>query len=354
MSPVDAGVIGSGLDLSDPREGDGTAADDLVLAGETIGAAIRMRREARGISLDELSLATRIKPQYLAALEAMRLEELPSRPFVVGYIRACAGALGLDPEQAVERFRREAPDGPQALAAPGGVDRETDPRVRTFVTLGVVVVLAIVAWNIAERVVRHAPSHQGARAAPRDSSARVLARASRTSVARRAAAAADRVDRRPSPMSRQACRRRRARRPRPPRQLTPPIGAPFEARASVYGIAPAAAHVIFVAAKPVSFVVHGADGSVYFARQLETGEAYAAPALAGLSVEVSNPALVDVYVDRAFQGRAAGADDGALQPHARGARARRRAAARRPAVTKVSRKPGLGRRPRIAYLASRP
>jgi hypothetical protein len=52
----------------------------------------------------------------------------------------------------------------------------------------------------------------------------------------------------------------------------------------------------------VSFVVHGADGSVYFARQLETGEAYAAPALAGLSVEVSDPGEVQVYVDRAFKG----------------------------------------------------
>jgi hypothetical protein len=73
----------------------------------------------------------------------------------------------------------------------------------------------------------------------------------------------------------------------------PPPGAAFEAKGVVYGAAPRAAHVILVAVKPVSFVVHGADGSVYFARQLETGEAYAAPALAGLSLEVS---------DRAFKG----------------------------------------------------
>jgi cytoskeleton protein RodZ len=301
VPPVDAGVIASGLDLSDPREADGTAADDLALAGETVGAAIRMRREARGMTLDELSLATRIKPQYLAALEAMRLADLPSRPFVVGYIRACAGALGLDPEQAAERFRREEPDGPQALAAPGGVDRETDPRVRTLVTLGVVVVLAIVAWNIAERVVRHSPAHQAARVAP----AVRLPVSSRSPVGPVSLGAPL-----PPPIESTA--------PEPyvtpglpsassapalaAAPAAPPLGAPFEARAAVYGLAPGAAHIIFVAAKPVSFVVHGADGSVYFARQLETGEAYAAPQLAGLNIEVSNPAAVNVYVDRAFKG----------------------------------------------------
>jgi len=301
VSPVDAGVIGSGLDLSDPREGDGTAADDLVLAGETIGAAIRMRREGRGMSLDELSLATRIKPQYLAALEAMRLEELPSRPFVVGYIRACASALGLDSEQAADRFRREVPDGPQALAAPGGVDRETDPRVRTFVTLGVVVVLAIVAWNIAERVVRHAPSHQGVRAAPAVRLP-VSSHGPVGPVSLGAPLPPPIESTAPEPYVTPGLPSASSAPVQAAAPAAPPIGAPFEARASVYGIAPAAAHVIFVAAKPVSFVVHGADGSVYFARQLETGEAYAAPQLAGLSIEVSNPALVNVYVDRAFKG----------------------------------------------------
>jgi cytoskeleton protein RodZ len=301
VAPVDAGVIAAELDLSDPRGADGTAADDLVLAGETVGAAIRMRREARGMTLDELSLATRIKPQYLAALEAMRLAELPSRAFVVGYIRACASALGLDPEQAAERFRREEPDGMQALAAPGGVDRETDPRVRTLVTLGAVVVLAIVAWNIAERVVRHSPTHQGARVAP---AARlpVSSRSPVGPVSLGAPLPPPIESTAPEPYVTPGLPSASSAPAQSAAPAAPPIGAPFEARAAVYGLAPGAAHIIFVAAKPVSFVVHGADGSVYFARQLETGEAYAAPQLAGLSIEVSNPAVVNVYIDRAFKG----------------------------------------------------
>jgi cytoskeleton protein RodZ len=298
VAPVDAGVIGSGIDLSGPA--DQPSADDLAHAGETIGAAIRLRREARGLSLDELSLTTRIKPQYLAALEAMRLDDLPSRPFVVGYVRACAAALGLDPDQAVARFRREAPDGPSDLAAPVGVDRETDPRMRTFVTLGIVVVLAIVVWNITERVVRQRPAHSGAPTAavirpPASSHAPV------GPVSLGAPLPPPIESTAPEPYVTPGLASASSLPPQPAPPM-PPVGAAFEAKGAVYGIAPAAAHVILVAAKPVSFVVHGADGSVYFARQLETGEAYAAPALAGLSVEVSDPAEVQVYVDRAFKG----------------------------------------------------
>ncbi len=298
MSPVDAGVIGSGLDLTDTAEPQ--RADDLVQAGETIGAAIRLRREARGLSLDELSLTTRIKPQYLAALEAMRLEDLPSRPFVVGYVRACAGALGLDPEQAVERLRREAPDGPSALAAPGGVDRETDPRMRTFVTLGIVVVLAIVVWNITERVVKQRPVHQGA---PPAAVVRppVSSHAPVGPVSLGAPLPPPIESTAPEPYVTPGLPTASSLPPQPAPPM-PPLGAAFEAKGAVYGAAAGAAHIILVAVKPVSFVVHGADGSVYFARQLETGEAYAAPALAGLSVEVSDPGEVQVYVDRAFKG----------------------------------------------------
>jgi cytoskeleton protein RodZ len=304
VAPVDAGVIGSGVSLSDSREAANALADELVQAGDTIGEAIRMRREARGMTLDDLSLSTRIKPQYLAAIEAMRLQELPSRPFVVGYVRACAGALGLDPEQAVERLKREAPDGPQDLAAPVGVDRETDPRVRTFVTVGIVVVLAIVAWNIAERVLNHRSSHRGAMAAqairPPVSSHGPVG-----PVSLGAPLPPPIESTTPEPYVTPGLPAASSAAPQPA-PATPPAGAPFEPRGAVYGVAAGSAHVILVAAKPVSFVVHGADGSVYFARQLETGEAYAAPQLAGLSVEVSNPAEVNVYVDRAFKGQLPG------------------------------------------------
>ncbi|HMP62440.1 MAG TPA: helix-turn-helix domain-containing protein, partial [Phenylobacterium sp.] len=65
-------------------------------SGPNIGAALKAAREFRGLSLQDVADSTCIRRAYLAAIEEMRLDDLPSRPFTVGYIRAYAKALGLD------------------------------------------------------------------------------------------------------------------------------------------------------------------------------------------------------------------------------------------------------------------
>ena len=116
----------------------------------TIGGALRAIREFHGLDIEDLAQATRIRKSYVAALEDMRLEDLPSRPFVIGYIRAYAKALQLDPEAAVARFRLDAPDDDQGLREPVGVRRTRDPRLTLFIVAGLIVVAGVAAWNIAQ------------------------------------------------------------------------------------------------------------------------------------------------------------------------------------------------------------
>ena len=302
--PVDAGIIGQGLDFAANREVDSPRSDDLLDTAESLGAALRMRREARGMTLEQLSIATRIRPQYLAALEAMRMAELPSRAFVVGYVRASAGVLGLDPDQAVARLKQDAPDGEPRLAAPLGVDRKSDPRLRMFVTLGVVVVLAIVAWNVAQRVMTKTANHHGGTAREAAMRAPPSSKTPLGPLALGAAQPPPAEATTPEPYITPGLDTVSGAPPAQQPQVLPalPVGAPFVAKGRVYGQSPAAAHIILQAAKPVTLVIHGADGSVYFARQLGAGESYAAPDVAGLSVDVSNPAVVSVFIDRAFKG----------------------------------------------------
>ncbi|MGH1556775.1 helix-turn-helix domain-containing protein [Caulobacter segnis] len=79
--------------------------------GADIGAALQIRaaraRPRRpGRLLDEPPASAR---SYIEALEEMRVEDLPSRPFTIGYVRAYAGLLGpLDPEAAVARFKSDS------------------------------------------------------------------------------------------------------------------------------------------------------------------------------------------------------------------------------------------------------
>src|SRR4051794_39983789 len=107
--PLDTGAVtqnmlmSAGVDMSDVVENPNA----LMQSAASVGAALRATRQRLGRSLQDVSDATRIKRSYLEALEEMRLEDLPSRPFTIGYVRAYARSLGLDPEIAVERFKED-------------------------------------------------------------------------------------------------------------------------------------------------------------------------------------------------------------------------------------------------------
>ena len=60
--------------------------------------------------------------------------------------------------------------------------------------------------------------------------------------------------------------------------------------------------VILQALKPVSLIIRGTDGSVYFARQLARGEAFRVPRLPGLTLDVSRADDIQVFVSGRSRG----------------------------------------------------
>ena len=127
---------------------------------ETLGEALRAARLASGRSMAQLSTMTRVHPRYLTALEQNEFSVLPSRIFSIGYVRAYAGSLGLDELTAVERFKREFPEAAVPLQAPTGAAlqqmRRTSPKI--LAALGLLV-MAVIGWNVFQRVVRIEPPH---------------------------------------------------------------------------------------------------------------------------------------------------------------------------------------------------
>ncbi|MEI9965248.1 MAG: helix-turn-helix domain-containing protein [Caulobacteraceae bacterium] len=97
-----------------------------------------------------MSDATKVKRGYLEAIEDLRIEDLPSRPFAIGYVRAYARTLGLDGEAAVERFKRDAPGAAEPLRPPVGVRKHKDARLSLLAGGGAVVVSAVLLWNLAQ------------------------------------------------------------------------------------------------------------------------------------------------------------------------------------------------------------
>ena len=77
------------------------------MSSTPFGEHLRRERELRGVSLDEVAAATRIKTSFLEALENGRWEELPGGAFNRGFIRATARFLGLDEDGMVAEYALE-------------------------------------------------------------------------------------------------------------------------------------------------------------------------------------------------------------------------------------------------------
>ena len=101
------------------------------------GRYLQVQRELRGLSLDDVARQTKIPPTLIGALEAGQAERFPERIFVLNYIRSYATAVGLSPDDAVNRFH-EIPESPKAeLFDPAAL--EVARRARASSTLWVTI-----------------------------------------------------------------------------------------------------------------------------------------------------------------------------------------------------------------------
>ena len=71
---------------------------------DSFGEHLKREREMRGVSLDEISAATRIATRFLRAIENEQWELLPGGVFNRGFVRAVAHYLGLDEESIMAEF----------------------------------------------------------------------------------------------------------------------------------------------------------------------------------------------------------------------------------------------------------
>jgi len=113
------------------------------------GEHLRREREMRGVSLEEISLATRIAPRFLTALENEQWEKLPGGVFNRGFIRSIAHYLGLDEDSMVAEYALHT----KGRAEPGVVaDPPNEPeshwRQITVLVVFAVVVVAVVWFAI--------------------------------------------------------------------------------------------------------------------------------------------------------------------------------------------------------------
>lgn len=75
---------------------------------ESIGEFFRQVRETKGLTIDEVASKTRIRSDFVKALEEGNFAKLPDQVFARGFVRSYARSLGLDEEDAIHRFIQSA------------------------------------------------------------------------------------------------------------------------------------------------------------------------------------------------------------------------------------------------------
>jgi cytoskeleton protein RodZ len=117
--------------------------DEREVALSRVGAELRAARLARGEDLGDVAAYLRIRPSFLAALEAGDAGATPGRPYARGFLRSYAEHLGMDADRLVAPLK--------SMTEPVARCRPSVPRDTRWPALALlaVPVLLLVAVTIA-------------------------------------------------------------------------------------------------------------------------------------------------------------------------------------------------------------
>ena len=87
----------------------------------TVGDILKEARLAKGLTLEEVEVATKIRAKFLAAMEADDFRRLPTPSIVRGFVYNYSEFLGLNSQTVLAFLRRQTTDVPKASLLPKGM-----------------------------------------------------------------------------------------------------------------------------------------------------------------------------------------------------------------------------------------
>jgi cytoskeleton protein RodZ len=126
----------------------GAAPDQSSGGTSRIGGDLRAARERLGWDIDAVAEALRLKPAFLRAIEQGDIAGLPAPAYAVGFVRTYATALGLDPNEAIRRFRgeRDEVNRKTELAFPAPVPQRGVPAGALILVGAVIAIGGYIGW----------------------------------------------------------------------------------------------------------------------------------------------------------------------------------------------------------------
>jgi cytoskeleton protein RodZ len=132
------------MDLGFPGE----AHDQSSERTSRIGGDLRTARERLGWEVDAVAEALRLKPAFIRAIEQGDIAGLPAPAYAVGFVRTYATALGLDPNEAIRRFRgeRDEINRKTELAFPAPVPQRGVPAGALVLVGAIIAIGGYIGW----------------------------------------------------------------------------------------------------------------------------------------------------------------------------------------------------------------
>ena len=105
------------------------------------GERLKEERVKRGLSIEDVSQGTKIRPNFLEYIEKSEYDKLPSATFAHGFVKNYISFLGLPQEEVMGLFKREFDEDKAFKVLPEGMGRVDRPIKRAnfsqlfFITL---------------------------------------------------------------------------------------------------------------------------------------------------------------------------------------------------------------------------
>lgn len=117
------------------------------------GERLKEERLVKGITLEEASLATKIRISFLSHIEKGEYEKLPSVAYAQGFVRNYTRFLGLSEKEILALFRREFDENKTFRVLPAGLARKEEfplkkIKLKQTVILGILVFIAFILYII--------------------------------------------------------------------------------------------------------------------------------------------------------------------------------------------------------------
>ena len=115
------------------------------------GQRLHDERKKKGLTLDQVADATKIREEFLAAIEKGEYDKLPSPSYAKGFVRSYTRFLELPEKETLALFRREFAGDEDYDVLPEGLSGKKEVPIRKFkirqaFLLGIIIFLLLISY----------------------------------------------------------------------------------------------------------------------------------------------------------------------------------------------------------------